>query len=218
MDATTTWPEKCSHYNKIKHSNKSKTWVEAGFQTEVICLGWLLLPEGRSSPKEVLAEETPKNCSFRRDSGTGLTINFRPAECTTWVVVLGENPEWKFKWKIMSETEVGGWGLIKLWLNFWTLHQGGRPLRLLLKITHLQTHNIWVVIAKETHAVYSVDNLCELPEESLRSCPLLSRQPFLWLHGPAQWKTRAHSPRWTHSQPGTESINSSATCDPSVRK
>lgn len=45
-----------------------------------------------SSPKEVLAEGAPKNCSLRRDSGTGLTMNLRPAECTTWAVVLGEMP------------------------------------------------------------------------------------------------------------------------------
>lgn len=36
-----------------------------------------------SSPKELFAEGVPKNCSLRRDSGTGLTINLRPAECTT---------------------------------------------------------------------------------------------------------------------------------------
>lgn len=52
------------------------------------------LPGEDSSPKEVLAEDAPKNCSYRRrDSGTGLTINRRPAECTTWAVVLGEMPE-----------------------------------------------------------------------------------------------------------------------------
>lgn len=54
------------------------------------------LPGEDSSPKEVLAEEAPKNCSYRRrDSGTGLTMNRRPAECTTWAVVLGEMPERK---------------------------------------------------------------------------------------------------------------------------
>lgn len=53
-----------------------------------------VLPGEDSSPKEVLAEEGPKNCSHRRrDSGTGLTMNRRPAECTTWAVVLGEMPE-----------------------------------------------------------------------------------------------------------------------------
>lgn len=48
-----------------------------------------------SSPSEVLADGAPKNCSLRRDSGTGLTMNLRPAECTTWAVVLGEMPAGK---------------------------------------------------------------------------------------------------------------------------
>lgn len=42
---------------------------------------------------DVFAEGVPKNSSLRRDSGTGLTMNLRPAEWTTWVVVLGEMPE-----------------------------------------------------------------------------------------------------------------------------
>lgn len=41
----------------------------------------------------MLAEDAPKNCSLRRDSGTGLTMNLRPAECTTWAAVLGDMPE-----------------------------------------------------------------------------------------------------------------------------
>lgn len=28
-------------------------------------------------------------CSFSLDSGTGLTMNLRPAECTTWAAALG---------------------------------------------------------------------------------------------------------------------------------
>lgn len=51
------------------------------------------LPGRGSSLMEVFAEGAPKNCSLRRDSGTGLTMNLRPAEWTTWVVVLGEMPE-----------------------------------------------------------------------------------------------------------------------------
>lgn len=65
-----------------------------------------LSPEAGSSPKEVLAEEAPKNCSLRRDSGTGLTMNLRPAECTTWAVVLGEIPERKIKRKVRCEAAV----------------------------------------------------------------------------------------------------------------
>lgn len=64
------------------------------------------LPGEDSSPKEVLAEAAPKNCSYRRrDSGTGLTMNRRPAECTTWAVVLGEIPEGnkKVSKKVRSE-------------------------------------------------------------------------------------------------------------------
>lgn len=45
--------------------------------------GTFLSPAEDSSPNEVLAEDTPKNCSRRRDSGTGLTMNLRPAEWTT---------------------------------------------------------------------------------------------------------------------------------------
>lgn len=52
-----------------------------------------------SSPKEVLAEGAPKNCSLRRDSGTGLTMNLRPAEWTTCAAVLGEMPGTKAKCK-----------------------------------------------------------------------------------------------------------------------
>lgn len=51
------------------------------------------LPGAGSSPKDVLAEGAPKNWSLRRDSGTGLTMNLRPAECTTCAVVLGEIPD-----------------------------------------------------------------------------------------------------------------------------
>lgn len=43
----------------------------------------------RSSPKDVLAEEGPKNDSRSRPSGTGLTIKRRPAECTTCAAMLG---------------------------------------------------------------------------------------------------------------------------------
>lgn len=52
-----------------------------------------MLPGSRFSPKEVLPDAGPKNCSLRRDSGTGLTMNLRPAEWTTWEAVLGEIPE-----------------------------------------------------------------------------------------------------------------------------
>lgn len=48
--------------------------------------------EAGSSLKEVLEDGAPKNCSLRRDSGTGLTMNLLPAECTTWAVVLGDMP------------------------------------------------------------------------------------------------------------------------------
>lgn len=64
----------------------------------------LFLPGEDSSPKEVLADVAPKNCSYRRrDSGTGLTMNRRPAECTTWAVVLGEMPEGNVSKKVRSE-------------------------------------------------------------------------------------------------------------------
>lgn len=33
-----------------------------------------------------------KNCSLSLDSGTGLTINLRPAEWTTWAAELGGTP------------------------------------------------------------------------------------------------------------------------------
>lgn len=59
----------------------------------------ILWPGEVSSPNEVLVEEEPKNCSLRRDSGTGLTMNLRPAEWTTWAAVLGEMPERKVKRK-----------------------------------------------------------------------------------------------------------------------
>ena len=48
---------------------------------------------GGSSLKELLAEGGPKNCSLSRDSGTGLTMNLRPAEWTTWAARLGGAPE-----------------------------------------------------------------------------------------------------------------------------
>lgn len=51
-----------------------------------------LSPGPASSPNDVLVEGAPKNLSFRRASGTGLTMNLRPAEWTTWAVVLGEIP------------------------------------------------------------------------------------------------------------------------------
>lgn len=43
----------------------------------------------RSSAKDVLAEGVPKNDSRSRDSGTGLTMKRRPAECTTCAATLG---------------------------------------------------------------------------------------------------------------------------------
>lgn len=77
------------YFNTVSKVSETKQEIKQTF----------LSPGEDSSPKEVLAEEAPKNCSLRRDSGTGLTMNLRPAEWTTWAVVLGEMPERKVKRK-----------------------------------------------------------------------------------------------------------------------
>lgn len=73
--------------NKVAQSN---AW-NAPVQNPCACIRGNDSP-ARSSPKDVLAEEGPKNDSRSRASGTGLTMNRRPAECTTCAATLGGRP------------------------------------------------------------------------------------------------------------------------------
>lgn len=96
----------CYLYDNKMYHHQSKQFEGTGIYTETLGIKEdSLSPGAGSSPKEVLAEGPPKNCSLRRDSGTGLTMNLRPAECTTWAVVLGEIPERKIKKQVRYETE-----------------------------------------------------------------------------------------------------------------
>lgn len=73
--------------NKVAQSNACHTPM----QDPCSCIRRNDSP-ARSSAKDVLAEGGPKNDSRSRDSGTGLTMKRRPAECTTCAAILGGRP------------------------------------------------------------------------------------------------------------------------------
>lgn len=60
-----------------KRENKKPEMQEIKICRDIVTF---FSPGPASSPNDVLVEGAPKNLSFRRASGTGLTINLRPAE------------------------------------------------------------------------------------------------------------------------------------------
>lgn len=117
-----------------------------------------------------------KNCSLSRDSGTGLTMNLRPAECTTWAVALEGSPggegggrglgQGAQSWR--KDTRPWGNELIVTWEEW-----AGAGGRLLDQVTrHLQRDGGGVSHRMAARAVWRRSWRCPAP-----TCPLPSFIP-----------------------------------------